>query len=203
MTLNKYDEIMDRLHVDEAMRRRVLHGAEQALPRRRRELLRRAAAIAACAAVLLGGAVLLPRLLPDPGGQVQIVSPIQECTSAQELSAAVGFAVADIPSLAGQAQRADYLAYSGTLAEIVYELDGQRIAYRKSEGAQDNSGCYESFAQQTEAEAAGCTVTLQGDGAGYRLACWTDGAYAYSLLADEPMDAETLTALAEKILCAE
>ncbi|MGN1250241.1 MAG: hypothetical protein ACI4XW_09175 [Candidatus Spyradocola sp.] len=198
--MSKYNEIMEHLHVDEALRGRVLRGAEQALSARRRRLLRRAAAIAACAAVLLGGVLMMPRLLPDPGGQVQIVSPIQEYTSAQSLSDAVGFAVADVPSLAERAQRTDYLAYSGTLAEIRYELDGQRIAYRKSAGTQDNSGCYEAFPRQTEAEAAGCPVTLQGDDTGYRLAFWTDGVHAYSLLCDAPTDAATLTALAQEIL---
>ena len=107
MTLaRKYDEIMSRILVTDAMRSRILEQLEAAgQPASRGPLiLRRALAAAACLAVVLAGISVLPRLtsprpVETPSSPVTVVPGFQQADSAQALSVLVGFPVSDLESL--------------------------------------------------------------------------------------------------------
>ena len=64
----KYDELMDKIEVTDAMRARILRNVSAAAPKK--TPVRRYALLAACLAVVLLGAVCVPKLMdPAPQGE--------------------------------------------------------------------------------------------------------------------------------------
>ena len=64
----KYDELMDKIEVTDAMRARILRNVSAAVPKK--TTVRRYALLAACLAVVLLGAVCVPKLMdPAPQGE--------------------------------------------------------------------------------------------------------------------------------------
>ena len=199
MTLaRKYDEIMSRILVTDAMRSRILEQLEAAgQPASRGPLiLRRALAAAACLAVVLAGISVLPRLtsprpVETPSGPVTVVPGFQQADSAQALSVLVGFPVSDLESLPFLVERSTYTAYGDTLAQIRCEGQSQWALFRKSAGTEDNSGDYTAYAAQTSYDLDGLSVTLKGEGdQSYVLALWSDGSYTCSLRLSQPLTSE-------------
>lgn len=201
MTLaRKYDEIMSHLVVTDAMRSRILEQLESAgqpaHSSRNSLFLRRTLAAAACLAVVLAGISVLPwitspRPVETPPGPVTVVPNLQEVSSAQALSALVGFSVSDLKALPFLVEQSTYTAYGDTLAQIRCEGDSQWALFRKSAGTEDNSGDYTAYTAQTSYNLDGLTVTLKGDAEqSYVLALWTDGSYTCSLRLSQPLTAE-------------
>lgn len=107
--------------------------------------------------------------------------PPAELDSAEELSDAVGFETADVPSLAVQASQISYTAIDN-LAQIDYQVsDDQRISFRKSPGSDDNSGDYTEYTVVKTITVSDYTVTIKGDNDTFRLAIWNHDGYAYSI----------------------
>ena len=83
----KYDELMDKIEVTDAMRARILRNVSAAAPKK--TPVRRYTLLAACLAVVLLGAVCVPKLMdPAPQGEqvaidlendVQYVSMCPQC----------------------------------------------------------------------------------------------------------------------------
>lgn len=197
----KYNEIMDRLQVTDAMRARVLERLERpgqrASPFPRVRMLRRALAAAACLAVILAGASLLPRFsqqpLPShtPSGPVTGIPGFQEVSSVQALSQQVGFPVSELKELPFPVERSTYTAYGDTMAQIRCEGQSQWALFRKSAGTEDNSGDYTAYTAQTSYSLDGLSVTLKGEAEqSYVLALWTDGSYTCSLRLSQPLTSE-------------
>lgn len=130
MTLTKYDEAMQKIEVTPEMRARILqNAAAQCQPSDRKKparvtALRRFAALAACLAVLLAGAVTLPRLISRPAqkeeAETMIANGMEELSSRDELSAAVGFPVKAAMSLPFFPQEIHYTSYWGDMAQTDY-----------------------------------------------------------------------------------
>ena len=177
--MTKYDEVMEKLEVTPEMRARILQNVEtqMAEPCKKPNRLRRFAALAACLAVLLAGAVTLPRLISRPAqkeeAETMIANGMEELSSRDELSAAVGFPVKAAMSLPFFPQEIHYTSYWGDMAQTDYA--------NGSAGAEDHSGDWNEYPAQQTITAAGCTVTLKGETGSYTLAIWTDGNYSYSL----------------------
>ena len=201
MTLaRKYDEIMSHLVVTDAMRSRLLEQLEStgqtAPPSRSVLILRRTLATAACLAVVLAGISILPRItspqpVETPSGPITVVPNLQEVSSAQALSALVGFSVSDLKALPFLVEQSTYTAYGDTLAQIRCEGDSQWALFRKSAGTEDNSGDYTTYTAQTSYDLDGLSVTLKGEAdQSYVLALWTDGSYSYSLRLSQPLTVE-------------
>ena len=78
----KYDELMDKIEVTDAMRARILRNVSAAAPKK--TPVRRYALLAACLAVVLLGAVCVPKLMdPAPQGeQVAIANGMIEVADA-------------------------------------------------------------------------------------------------------------------------
>ena len=120
-----------------------------------------------------------------------MVPNLQEVSSAQALSALVGFSVSDLKALPFLVEQSTYTAYGDTLAQIRCEGDSQWALFRKSAGTEDNSGDYTAYAAQTSYDQDGLTVILKGDAEqSYVLALWTDGSYTCSLRLSQPLTAE-------------
>lgn len=206
---------MDRLEVTEEMRERILGSLQEMLSkdhlafskekiRKRRRLYRKYIAAAAGIVVLLAGALLVPRLrggdtLEEPPVQGSLGSGIEEKASAEELSDAVGFAVADISELPFEVSERIYQSYSGEMAEITYLGDGgQELTYRKEAGDSDISGDYNIYNIEKEVTVDGREAVLKGNGNKYNLAVWTYGRFSYSVYCKNGMtENEMLAVIAE------
>ena len=174
----KYDELMDKIEVTDAMRARILRNVSAAAPKK--TPVRRYALLAACLAVVLLGAVCVPKLMdPAPQGeQVAIANGMIEVADAAALADAVGFPAAEAAELPFDVEETTYTSYWGELAEICYAGGGQIVDLRTSAGTEDNSG----DPAVTELTVGTVTAELRGEAAErYTLAVWTDGQYAYSL----------------------
>lgn len=201
MTLTrKYNEIMSHIQVNEVMRARILARTETTQSANTGVhtpiLLRRALTAAACLAVALAGLSVLPRIAPSqpvesPPGLSTAVPNIQELSSAQALSALVGFPLSDLKALPFLVTQSSYTAYGTTLAQIRCEGESQWALFRKSAGTEDNSGDYTAYPAQTTYSLGSLTITLKGEGSqSYVLALWTDGSYSCSLRLSQPLSQE-------------
>lgn len=195
--MSKYDEIMDRVHVTDEMRDRVLDGVDRYFVQEwRRRKLRRlytAGAAVAAAVVLVVGFGALRNVgtgsIGIPGGntgETELAAGVfyvMDCASVQELESIVGFSVPELSKLPFEAENTAYTAIGEDLAQIIYYgNDGNaELILRKSPGTEDNSGDYNSYENETELEINGITVSLKGNSGLWNLACWYDGEYAYSL----------------------
>ena len=178
----KYDELMDKIEVTDAMRARILRNVSAAAPKK--TPVRRYALLVACLAVVLLGAVCVPKLMdPAPQGeQVAIANGMIEVADAAALADAVGFPAAEAAELPFDVEETTYTSYGGELAEICYAGGGQIVDLRTSAGTEDNSGDYTDYPAVTELAVGTVTAELRGEAAErYTLAVWTDGQYTYSL----------------------
>lgn len=195
---------MDRLEVTEEMRERILGNLQEMLSKDpdafskenvqlRQRRYRKYIAAAAGIAVLMAGILAVPRLrggdeveeppmLEMPGG-------IEEKASAEELSDAVGFNIADISTLPFKVSERIYRiyqSYGGDMAEITYlGENGQELTYRKEAGDSDISGDYNVYQMEKEVTADGRKAVLKGSGKKYNLAVWTYGRFSYSLYCED------------------
>lgn len=194
MTL-KYDELMDKIEVTDAMRARILTRVSGAA--KKKSAARRWALAAACFAVLLLGALTVPKLLTgdpaqaEPEQGVMTANGMEEVANAQALADAVGFPVSEATELPFEPLTVHYTSYWGQMAEISYEAGDQTAELRKSPGTEENSGDYTVYPATEQLTVADLDIQLRGDAQdAYTLAVWTDGQYAYSLRLSQGQTAE-------------
>lgn len=192
----KYDEIMDRVEVTPEMRQRVLRNLEQAKTRKKKNnLLRQVMSLAACVAIVLCCWYAWKSRKQEQG--VQMGSQIENVDSLKALSQKTGIPLEELTGLPFEVVRTEYVSYWTELAEIQYFGQTDSLCYRKSIGTDDNSGDYNTYAQEKTLELSSCTVTFKGNTDGYLLATWTDGTYAYSISVTSPMTEEAFRSLLE------
>lgn len=194
MTL-KYDELMDKIEVTDAMRARILTRVSGAA--KKKSAARRWALAAACFAVLLLGALTVPKLLTgdpaqaEPEQGVMIANGMEEVANAQALADAVGFPVSEAAVLPFEPTAVHYTSYWGQMAEISYEAGDQTAELRKSPGTEENSGDWTEYPATEQLTIGEVSVELRGGAQdAYTLAVWTDGQYAYSLRLSRGQTAE-------------
>lgn len=194
MTL-KYDELMDKIEVTDAMRARILTRVSGAA--KKKSAARRWALAAACFTVLLLGALTVPKLLTgdpaqaEPEQGVMTANGMEEVANAQALADAVGFPVSEATELPFEPLTVHYTSYWGQMAEISYEAGDQTAELRKSPGTDENSGDYTVYPATEQLTVADLDIQLRGDAQdAYTLAVWTDGQYAYSLRLSQGQTAE-------------
>ena len=194
MTL-KYDELMNKIEVTDAMRARILTRVSGAA--KKKSAARRWALAAACFAVLLLGALTVPKLLTgdpaqaEPEQGVMIANGMEEVANAQAMADAVGFPVSEAAVLPFEPTAVHYTSYWGQMAEISYEAGDQTAELRKSPGTDENSGDYTVYPATEQLTVADLDIQLRGDAQdAYTLAVWTDGQYAYSLRLSQGQTAE-------------
>lgn len=214
--MQKYDEIMEKIEVTDEMKNRILAEIEKAgiVPEKKKvvsmRLMRRILPVAACAGIL-AVAIAVPQIRQNmqqkPGGQtspeeepdVEGIYAPQEVSSAKELSDTVGFSIKDIPSLKKQAEETAYVAYDN-LAEISYAWGEQKIGFRKSQGKEENSGDYNSYASEKIIVVGNNSVTLKGETEDeISLATWSDGTYSYSLSMSKALKKADILGLIDEI----
>lgn len=198
----RYDTVMEKLEVTDAMRQRILSNIDKmelnAAPRAKVvkfPAVRRLMPIAACFVLLVAGVFYARYFMPGetvdprPTGGVMVGNGIEDVDDAAALSEAVGFPVKEAAALPFPVDEVTYNSFWGDLAQITYTGDGQTVTFRQSVGDEDNSGDYNVYAETETREIGGLPVTLKGDGQGYSLVLWNDGTYAYSLRAKPALTA--------------
>lgn len=198
--MKKYDEIMNKIEVDEAMRRRILSYVENLnletekaeksreeskIRRLRGRTVRHITAAAACIAILLVCTFAWPKL-SGPGEQgteesAAIANGMVEVNSIEELSVAVNFPVSEVTGLPFTVENEIYTSYWGEMAQIEYTGEGEIAVFRKSMGTDDVSGDYNVYSNVKEITVGSNTVTLKGETDAFTLAVWTNGEYSYAL----------------------
>ena len=116
---------------------------------------------------------------------------IQECSSAEALSEAAGFPIEELEQLPFEVQETYYNYLGDGLAEIRYSgANEERLDYRKSVGAEDNSGVYLDFDRVQEEKVSGVKVTLNGDETYVYLILWQKDGFSYSIYEEEGIPTE-------------
>lgn len=202
MTLSKrYDAVMEKLEVTDAMRQRILRNIGKmeldAAPRAkvvRFPSVKRLMPLAACFVLLLAGVFYARYWMPGetvdprPTEGVMVGNGIVDVADVDALTEAVGFPVKELTALPFQVDEVTYTSFWKELAQIAYTGEGQTVTFRQSVGDGDNSGDYNVYAQTEVQEIGGVSVTLKGDGRTYSLAIWNDGTYAYSVSVKAPIE---------------
>lgn len=199
----RYDEVMEKLKVTDAMRQRILANINKmdldAAPRAKviRFLsVKRLMPLAACLILLLAGVFSLRHFMPgetvdpQPSDLVMVGNGIADVADVDALTEAVGFPVKEVTSLPFQADEVTYTSFWKELAQIKYTGAEQTATFRQSLGNEDNSGDYNVYAGTEVREIGGLSVTLKGDGQTYALAVWSDGTYAYSIHVEPGLTAQ-------------
>lgn len=138
-------------------------------------------------------ATLAPEATPEPA--VEIPNPIVEVEDSTDFY--------DLGFIITPHQQADEVSYSiigGTVAQIIFTLDGQTFTYRGAITTEEISGVYETFdpiPQTMELEGPGFVVTLEvrtiEGGAKGALAEWTYEDVRYSFYTPDNTDFDQLT----------
>ena len=134
-----------------------------------------------------------PKATAEPA--VELPNPIVEVEGAADFSD-LGFIITPHQ----QADKASYSIIGGTIAQIVFTLDGETFTYRGAVTKDDISGVYESFdplPQSLDLEGPGFKVsvliqTIDG-GAKGALAKWSYEDVRYSFYTPDQTDYESLT----------
>ena len=195
----KYEQIMEKIEVTPEMRQRVLQNVEVAQGKKQRRMLRRLISLAACLMIVVCcWYTWKPREPQDQEQGMLAASQIETADSLEALSEKTGLPLAELTGLPFAVEHTEYVSYWENVAEIQYFGSTDTLRYRKSQGMEDNSGDYNVYALNTEAEVSGNTVTLKGEDGAYTLAIWTDGQYAYSISVTAPLSQETFLTLIEE-----
>ncbi len=206
--MNKYDEVMEHVHVTDEMRDRVLAGVDRYFVREGRRKRRRTlytAGIAAAVVLVVGlGSLRLfgPESIGIPGSSADETElagasfVVTDCNSIQELESIVGFSVPVLTELPFDVRDTAYTAIGDDLAQISYYGEGDTgLMLRKSPGIGNNAGDYNSYENEAEVDINGTMVSFSGNGGLWYLACWNDEEYSYSLSSFTGCAEDTLKAL--------
>lgn len=202
-----YNEIMEKVQVDDEMRRRVLRHLSQKMDADAAKMVirrrwQRGVSLAACVAVLLVGGLLLRQRNAAPENTPPVAAQfgIEEVGSAEALADKAAFPIRDIGPLPFEPVSVSYSWCWGELAQICYEGESGSVRYRKSRGAEDISGDYQLYSQQQDLDMDGIKVTLKGDGGLVCLATWQTDGFTCSLSADPGLVEQNFRALLESAL---
>ncbi len=114
----------------------------------------------------------------------QAVSPFEDYETLEEAVKASGIKMSVPDSVGGFTDRRVSVIF-GDLIDVTY-LNGSgedEYVIRKAKGTDDPSGDYNEYAGTKEAAVGDYKVTMKGNGGKISLAVWTDGTYAYSVMA--------------------
>ena len=202
-----YDEIMEKIVVNDDMRCRILQNLEKQMTdetsntweekekrqhRKRRYRISKYLSAAACLVLLVAGVAVIPQINrgqqePTVGQErVDVVNGMETVASAAELSQKLGFPVSDLKNLPFTVEHTEYTNGWGEFAQIDYEGtdaegDAQSLCYRKGTGEDDISGDCNVYEVDETVDVAGTQVTLKGSADGYALAVWNADGYAYAV----------------------
>lgn len=113
----------------------------------------------------------------------EIPSPWEDVDTLDDATEKAGFDVVVPDSVDGYTKRKIQVVEDETI-QVFYRTDaedGAEVLIRKSSNSGDASGDYNDYAETSEADVDGHTVTLRGNDGTVSLATWSDGTYSYSI----------------------
>lgn len=206
-----YREAMEHLEVTPAMRERILKNLAQAEVKPKKTVRfvpwKQAVSLAACAAILVVGITALPRgneLGGASSASEELVgttaAPTQQFDTLEALSAAAGFAVQEPQGLPFAVQDTHYTLLFGELAQVEQTgTEGERVLYRVSQEAGDNSGDYNVYTVEQQVSWNAADVTLKGNADGFHLAVWQADGSSYSLNSSVGVTLERMQKMLESV----
>ncbi|MCI8951301.1 MAG: hypothetical protein HFG49_14930 [Lachnospiraceae bacterium] len=93
------------------------------------------------------------------------------------------------------ASNIQYISISGEIGEVFFELDGHRYSYRGAAHAEEFSGIFEEFEQETTALSdcgADEDLIVKTTVSGGRLASWSKGGAKYTLYTADAVEDEVI-----------
>ena len=134
------------------------------------------------------------------GSTVLGVNPVQNYSSAEELSKATGFNVPEIKSLPFKLSETEYMTLGEGFAQITYLSDDDRLIYRKSTDKEDNSGNYNPYDYVGEISVNDIKVTVKRTKEALNLAFWNDGTYEHSIYVEKAVDKDVMIKMIEEVM---
>ena len=211
--MSKYNEIMERVNVTDEMKNRILGNIEEHFSKKKnagkKSLYLAFCGVAAAALLMIivrpwDNNVARP-INPGTnsvgeGSTVLGVNPMQNYTSAEELSNAVGFNVPEIKSLPFKPSETEYMTLGEGFAQITYLSDDDRLIYRKSTDKEDNSGNYNPYDYVGEVSVNDIKATVKGTKDALNLAFWNDGTYEHSISVEKAVDKGVMIKMVEEVM---
>lgn len=197
---------MDKIEVTAPMRERILANLESGTRHKRFKVTAvHRLAMAACLVLAVCVTAVMMHLYDQKAGNREPEAPEEEMVlggaeivtqpSVHALEKAVGFEVEELENLPFTVEETTYCSYWGELAEITYTGSDQSAVYRKSEGAEDNSGDYRAYAEEHTEKIGSKEVLIKGEKNQCCLAVWYEDDYAYSVAFEHGITLEELETL--------
>lgn len=182
----RYHELMEYVEVTREMEERILENINHHFTRKAKTKKRAVISlfVASGAAAVFGIVFWNPSVRlknQESSEMIQGIYGEEEYSSVEEMSEAAGFPVEEVKNIPFEVEKAEYRLLHGNLAEIIYSGKDETLAFRKSEGEEDNSGDYTVYEEEKEEQVQGKTVILKGEQGKYFLAVWKEEGYSYSL----------------------
>ena len=91
-------------------------------------------------------------------------------------------------------------ADGGKMIEVIYASGENEIArIRKAPGAEDISGDYNAYAEQTELTSGDAAVTMKGADGLVQLAIWQADGYTYAVSVENGLTADAMAELVTQV----
>lgn len=187
---SRYNRVMNKIEVTSEMRDRILNNINQLELNKNSDKVvsfnkyKRYLSIATCFAVLLVGSVAIYNRNNFINNPVEQTMPeIVEYSSANELSAAVGFTVKEIRDVPFEVEQTQYTAFGKELAEIQYTGQNNTALLRMAvlDDNDDISGDYSVYTNAKTIAINDYSVTLKGADNKYSLAVWHYDGVSYAI----------------------
>lgn len=127
----------------------------------------------------------------DDEGNGLVTSGFDEVKTLEELENKVGFEVDGLEELPYEIKEVSYIVMDGGLAQVTYIGESQTIIFRKSKGAEDNSGDYNNNQNEKLITVGDVDVFFKGWDIGYSNVTWTNGGFSYSLVSQEKLQEDS------------
>ena len=199
---HEYREMMEQITLTPEMKARILQNVEQGIPATPKKVIRfstlkKFTTLAACLALLVASPFVMEQLSPaiDPP-PVQVIHDIKNFSTVELLSDSVGFDVEQIELPAFPSDTIKYKAYHSELAELTYQGEHTALTFRKSRGADDNSGDYIQYNDVKRLSLNDTAITIKGNSTdSFNLATWNRGDFSYSLRTTDGLDQQSFSDL--------
>lgn len=132
----------------------------------------------------------------------QIPNPWTDYASLDEAEAAAGFdlAIPDAVDGCSEKQVRAMDADGDKMIEVIYASGEDEIArIRKAPGAEDISGDYNAYAEQTELTSGDAAVTMKGADGLVQLAIWQADGYTYAVSVENGLTADAMAELVAQV----
>ena len=211
--MSKYNEIMKKVNVTDEMKSRILGNIDEYFSKKK-NAGKKSFYLAFCGVAAAALLMIIVRPWDNnvarpinpgtnsvgEGSTVLGVNPVQNYSSAEELSKATGFNVPEIKSLPFKLSETEYMTLGEGFAQITYLSDDDRLIYRKSTDKEDNSGNYNPYDYVGEISVNDIKVTVKRTKEALNLAFWNDGTYEHSIYVEKAVDKDVMIKMIEEVM---